>query len=113
MSVGVIGVPSSAGAHGPGQEKAPGALRQAGLVGALTEAGIEVQDLGDLPVVRFVPDTLNRKRQSVLRVLKVTTEVANAVHSAHERGLLPLVLGGDRKSTRLNSSHDQISYAVF
>src|SRR2546422_3475511 len=42
-----------------------------------------------------VPDTLNRKRQSVLRVLKVTTEVANAVHSAHERGLLPLVLGGD------------------
>src|SRR2546430_5562518 len=24
-----------------------------------------------------------------------------------------LVLGGDRKSTRLNSSHSQISYAVF
>jgi arginase len=95
VNVGVIGVPSSAGAHGPGQEKAPGALRQAGLIGALTEAGIEVQDLGDLPVVRFVPDTVNRKRQSVLRVLTVTTEVADAVHSAHERGLLPLVLGGD------------------
>src|SRR2546421_6683160 len=31
------------------------------------------------------------------------------------RGLLlePLHLGADRKSTRLNSSHDQISYAVF
>src|SRR2546428_6600145 len=25
----------------------------------------------------------------------------------------PAHLGGDRKSTRLNSSHDQISYAVF
>src|SRR2546430_10063207 len=25
----------------------------------------------------------------------------------------PLVVGGDRKSTRLNSSHSQISYAVF
>src|SRR2546421_12471535 len=25
----------------------------------------------------------------------------------------PLPLGEDRKSTRLNSSHDQISYAVF
>src|SRR2546428_6657553 len=24
-----------------------------------------------------------------------------------------MALGGDRKSTRLNSSHDQISYAVF
>src|SRR2546421_3979390 len=28
-------------------------------------------------------------------------------------GILPLRFGGDRKSTRLNSSHDQISYAVF
>src|SRR2546421_2120476 len=26
---------------------------------------------------------------------------------------ITLFLGGDRKSTRLNSSHDQISYAVF
>src|SRR3712207_7188827 len=26
---------------------------------------------------------------------------------------VPLVLGGDRKSTRLNSSHANISYAVF
>ena len=30
--IGLIGVPSSAGAHWPGQEKAPGALREAGLV---------------------------------------------------------------------------------
>src|SRR2546428_9829188 len=28
-------------------------------------------------------------------------------------GRAPLSRGGDRKSTRLNSSHDQISYAVF
>src|SRR2546421_4043321 len=27
--------------------------------------------------------------------------------------ILPRSQGGDRKSTRLNSSHDQISYAVF
>ena len=30
--IGLIGVPSSAGAHGVGQEKAPQALRRAGLV---------------------------------------------------------------------------------
>src|SRR2546428_9434823 len=30
-----------------------------------------------------------------------------------ERGHLPFRFPGDRKSTRLNSSHDQISYAVF
>src|SRR5206468_9917774 len=29
------------------------------------------------------------------------------------RGVTLRVLGEDRKSTRLNSSHDQISYAVF
>src|SRR2546421_8435698 len=30
-----------------------------------------------------------------------------------ERGRILRVQSGDRKSTRLNSSHDQISYAVF
>src|SRR2546430_13948818 len=34
-----------------------------------------------------------------------------AYRLAHEPGLLHP--GGDRKSTRLNSSHSQISYAVF
>ena len=28
-------------------------------------------------------------------------------------GVLPICIGRDRKSTRLNSSHDDISYAVF
>src|SRR2546421_2952418 len=37
-------------------------------------------------------------------------------HVAHLHGqedALRLLVEGDRKSTRLNSSHDQISYAVF
>src|SRR2546430_10244986 len=32
---------------------------------------------------------------------------------AGDRGQVPVALFGDRKSTRLNSSHSQISYAVF
>jgi arginase len=88
-------VPSSAGAHGPGQEKAPAALRQAGLLGALRETGLEVEDLGDLPVVRFTPDPTNRKRQSLSQVVKVARQVADAVVAAVERDLLPLVIGGD------------------
>jgi len=95
MKFGLIGVPSSAGAHGPGQEKAPSALRQAGLLGALREAGLEVEDLGDLPVARFTPDGANRKRQSQSRVVKVARQVAEIVARAVERELVPLVLGGD------------------
>src|SRR6202140_689254 len=93
--LGLIGVPSSAGAHGPGQEKAPAALRQAGLLGALREAGLEVEDLGDLPVARFSPDADNRKRQSQPRVVKVARQVAEAVAGAVARELVPPVLGGD------------------
>ena len=93
--LGLIGVPSSAGAHGPGQEKAPGALRQAGLVGALREAGIDFEDLGDLPVTRFQPDPANRKRQSRSRVIKVAREVADQGAAAVDRDLVPFVLGGD------------------
>ena len=95
MKFGLIGVPSSAGAHGPGQEKAPSALRTAGLLGALREAGLEVEDLGDLPVVRFAPDRAERKRQSQSQVVKVARQVADAVARAVERELIPIVLGGD------------------
>jgi arginase len=93
--LGLIGVPSSAGAHGPGQEKAPAALRQAGLLAALREAGLQVEDLGDLPVSRFHPDLANRKRQSRSQVIKVARQVADRVAAAVEQGLVPLVLGGD------------------
>src|SRR5438309_11388192 len=82
MKFGLIGVPSSAGAHGPGQEKAPSALRQAGLLGALREAGLELEDLGDLPVARFSPDSADRKRQSQSQVVKVARQVAEAVAAA-------------------------------
>lgn len=93
--LGLIGVPSSAGAHGPGQEKAPAALREAGLLGALREAGLTVEDFGDLPVTRFQSDQANRKRQSRSRVIKVAREVADRVGMAVERDLVPLVFGGD------------------
>ena len=55
MTFAVIGVPTSAGTHGPGQEKAPRALRQAGLVERLRAAGLAVEDHGDLPVAPTRP----------------------------------------------------------
>src|SRR5438132_12701435 len=97
--IGLIGVPSSAGAHGPGQEKAPAALRNAGLLGALREAGLELEDLGDLPVTRFQPDPANRKRQSQPQVIAVARQVAARVAAAVGGELVPLVLGGACSST--------------
>jgi arginase family enzyme len=47
----VIGAPSSAGAHTPGVERAPGALREAGLMD-LMKRGSDVADLGDVPGFR-------------------------------------------------------------
>jgi arginase len=91
----LIGVPTSAGAHGPGQEKAPLALRQAGLVEALRGAGLDLVDGGDLPVTRFQPDPGQRKQQSVGRVTEVAMQVAGRVQALRERGRIPLVLGGD------------------
>src|SRR2546430_4297376 len=39
--------------------------------------------------------------------------IGEAVTGVHGEPARPRVGGGDRKSTRLNSSHSQISYAVF
>ena len=50
-SLGLLGVPSSLAAHWPGQEKAPGALRAAGLTALLAETGHRVIDYGDRQVV--------------------------------------------------------------
>ena len=47
-SLAVIGAPSSAGARLVGQEEAPKALRDAGLVSNLRQLGFEVMDHGDV-----------------------------------------------------------------
>ena len=91
----LLGVPTSAGAHGPGQEKAPAALRKAGLREALQSAGLTVDDGGDLATVRFEPDPGNRKAQSAARVTAVASSVADRVAVIAADGKLPLVLGGD------------------
>jgi arginase family enzyme len=53
--VSILGVPSSAGSHNPGQEKAPAAWRAAGLADGLRQAGLDVEDPGDLPAAPFRP----------------------------------------------------------
>jgi arginase len=94
-TLGLIGVPSSAGAHAPGQEKAPQYLCHAGLVERLEAAGIRLVDHGDLPRVRFRPDKAHRRQQNVTTVLEVATHVAEQVDLALQGRETLLVLGGD------------------
>jgi arginase len=94
-TIGLIGVPTSAGAHGPGLEKSPRFLRDAGLVAKLASRRATVVDHGDFSEVRFRPDPDNRTAQNLALVVEVTRQVSDAVSSTIQAGETPLVLGGD------------------
>ncbi|HJR97271.1 MAG TPA: arginase family protein [Actinomycetota bacterium] len=92
-SIDVIGVPSSMGAFAPGQERAPAALRRAGLIPSLERAGVEVRDVGDGELRRWLPDREHPFAQHVEAVRDVALETAERVSAAD--GDMTLVLGGD------------------
>jgi arginase len=89
--VAVIGAPTSMGAHAPGQELAPAALRAARLVELLPDA----TDLGDAKVRRWAPDREHRRAQNAAGVVAAAQEVAERVAMALRDGRRALVLGGD------------------
>lgn len=91
----VIGVPTSAGAHHAGQDRAPAALRAAGLISRLQAAGLAVTDAGDLAGGLFAVDHEHPTARNLEAVVRVAREVADAVASQLEQGRRPLVVGGD------------------
>ena len=92
----VVGAPSGAGACGVGQERAPAALRAAGLIELLAGAGFDVTDLGDSPVVPWRPDRVRPRAQNLDAVVEVVRTTAPRVADAvRERQQTVLVLGGD------------------
>jgi arginase len=91
----LIGVPSSAGTHGVGLEKAPLQLRRAGLVDRLLDAGLDVVDDGDLPLALYRPRSPDRTQQNLDQVVAVAGRVADRVAHTVATGRIPLVLGGD------------------
>jgi arginase len=93
--LGIIGVPTSAGAFAPGHEQAPRALRDAGLVDALRRAGVAVEDHGDRDVWRWRPDRANRRAQNLGAVAEIVRDTARRVEEATAAGEATLVLGGD------------------
>ncbi len=91
----VIGAPSSAGAYAPGQERAPEAIRAAGLMTRLVERGIAVSDCGDVPGFRWTVDRTNPRAMHAEVVARVAGAVADRVADSLADGAAVLVLGGD------------------
>jgi arginase len=91
----IIGAPSSAGAYAPGQEKAPQALRAAGLLGYLNARGITVDDRGDVPGFRWQVDRANPRAMNADVAATVAKATADRVATALSEGAAVLVLGGD------------------
>ena len=91
----ILGVPTTAGSHNPGQEKAPAAWRAAGLAEGLRQAGLDVEDRGDLPVTPFRAVEPVDGLRDADRVAAVARGVAAEVAAIRAAGRLPLVLGGD------------------
>ena len=91
----IVGVPSSAGSYAAGQDQAPAALRQAGLIRALNDAGLMIRDHGDLPEQIWRPDRQRPFAQNVDQVTACLQELAGRLGPPLADGDTVLVLGGN------------------
>jgi len=62
-TIAYVGVPSSLGSYGPGQEKTPQAFRNAGFQEMRRMEGLTIVDYGDPSVRRWRPDRENPMAQ--------------------------------------------------
>jgi arginase len=97
--IALIGAPSSAAAFLPGSEKAPAALRAAGLIERLQSAGFEVIDHGDCAPRLFADDDEHRRARNVSEIVAGLTDLKTRAEVAVKSGALVLVLGGDCAQT--------------
>ncbi len=91
----VIGAPSSAGSYAPGQERAPAALRAAGLGDRLNDRGVRFEDQGDVEGFRWRVDRANPRAMNSGIAASVARATAGHVSAALSRHTPALVLGGD------------------
>jgi arginase len=93
--IALIGAPSSAAAFMPGTEKAPAALRAAGLIDRLRAAGFEVADYGDCAPRHFADDEEHRRARNLQEIVAGLNDLKTRAEVAVKSGALVLVLGGE------------------
>lgn len=93
--IALIGAPSSAAAFLAGSEKAPAALRAAGLVERLKSAGYEVIDHGDCAPRLFADDDEHKRARNLTEIVAGLNDLKVRAELAEKSGALVLVLGGD------------------
>lgn len=93
--IALIGAPSSAAAFLPGSEKAPAALRAAGLVERLQSTGYEVIDHGDCAPRLFADDEEHKRARNLKEIVAGLNDLKVRAELAIKSGALVLVLGGD------------------
>jgi len=93
--IALIGAPSSAAAFSAGSEKAPAALRAAGLAEKLQGAGYEVVDYGDCAPRLFANDDEHRRARNLTEIVAGLNDLKTRAELAVKSGALVLLLGGD------------------
>ena len=93
--IALIGAPSSAAAFSLGSEKAPAALRAAGLIEKLQSAGYEVIDHGDCAPRLFADDEEHRRARNLAEIVAGLNDLKMRAELAVKSGALILILGGD------------------
>src|SRR5437879_12126942 len=78
-----------------GSEKAPAALRAAGLAEKLQAAGYEVVDHGDCAPRLFADDDEHRRARNLAEIVAGLNDLRTRAELAVTSGGLVLVLGGD------------------
>jgi arginase len=95
--IAVIGVPMDLGQNRRGVDMGPSAIRYAGMIDRLKSLNIEVEDLGDVEIVKSEPTAVKEDTnlKNLREVALTNGNLANEVSSSISNGDFPLILGGD------------------
>ncbi|MEA2640524.1 MAG: arginase [Chloroflexota bacterium] len=92
-TIALIGAPTDLGGLTLGTDQGPTRLREAGLISRLQAAGLEVTDLGDVPVPSRQPRFTGLTKLE--RVATVARWVGKHTWRSIAEGMTPLIIGGD------------------